>query len=176
MSNQIGNYAPDDFTIVITVAGKTHRITGFAAGTFINMERLIPTSEPYQGVGDDAFGRVKRRITAMNVGVTLHQYSPSNDVLQQLQLADAGTPDNTYVFTCTMKDTSGRTVVSSNNAIIQAPPTVNFSDSTETRTWQIYMFGSDLFIGGNMLFDDANVDTIEGLGGVVEDKWKLSSR
>lgn len=176
MSNLIGNYAPDDFTIVITVAGKTHRITGFAAGTFVNMERLVPTSEPYQGVGDDAFGRVKRRVTAMNVGITLHQHSPSNTVLQQIQLADARTPGNEYVFSCTMKDTSGQTVASSNNAIIAGPPTVDFSDTTETRTWQIFMFGSDLFIGGNMLLDEPNVDIVESLGGVVEDRWKLSSR
>lgn len=172
----IGNYLPDDFTIVLSKGDFIHRITGFADGSFVSMERLVPTSTPYQGVGDNAFGRVKRRVTGMNVTVTLHQYSPSNTVLQQLQLADANTPGNDWVFACTMKDLSGQTVLSTNTAIIAAPPTVGFSTDTETRDWNIYMFGSDLFIGGNMLLDDAAVAAVEATGGSVDARWRLSEQ
>lgn len=177
MANEfIGNYLPDDFTIILSKGDFVHRVTGFADGTFISMDRLVPTSEPYQGVGDNAFARVKRRVTAMNVTVTLHQYSPSNTVLQQLQLADSNTPDNTWVFSCTMKDLSGQTVASSSNAIIAAPANASFSTTTETRDWQIYMFGSDLFIGGNMPLSDQEVSAVETLGGTVEDKWQISNQ
>lgn len=172
--NFIGNYAPDDFTIVISKGDFIHTITGYADGTFISMDRLVPSSTPYQGVGGAAFGRVKRRVTGMNVTVTLHQYSPSNTVLQQLQLADANTSNNDWVFNCTLKDPSGMTVASSNTAIIASPPNVSFGSDTSTRDWAIYLFGSDLFIGGNIPLSDSEVAAVEAAGGDVADRWKLN--
>lgn len=175
-NNQIGNYSPDDFTIVLSKGDFVHKVTGFADGSFISMDRLIPTSEPYQGIGDNAFGRVKRRVTAMNVTISLHQYSPSNYVLQKLQDADAANPtSNEWVFNCVMKDLSGQTVASSSNAIIAAPANATFSSSTETRDWNIFMFGSDLTIGGNMQLSQQEVDSIAALGYNVEAKWVLGS-
>lgn len=173
MSDQIGNFAPDDFIIILSKGDFVHRVTGFADGSFVTMERLVPTSEPYQGAGDNGFGRVKRRITGMTTTITLHQYSPSNTVLQQLQLADANDPGNTWVFNCMIKDPSGQTVASTSSAIIAAPPTAAFSTTTETRDWQIYMFGSDLFIGGNMLLSDAEVQAVEVAGGTVDARWQV---
>lgn len=173
-SNFIGNYLPDDFTIVLSKGDFVHKITGFADGSFISMDRLVPTSEPYQGVGDNAFGRVKRRVTAMNVTITLHQYSPSNTVLQQLQIADSNTPGNEWVFNCTMRDLSGQTVVSTNSAIIAAPANATFSSTTETRDWTIYMFGSDLFIGGNTPLSASEVSAVQSLGGDVDPRWIAS--
>lgn len=171
-NSYIGNYNPDEFTIILSKGDFIHRITGFADGSFLSMDRLVPTSEPYQGVGSNAFGRVKRSVTAMNVTVTLHQYSPSNTVLQALQNADASVAGNEWVFSCTMKDLSGQTVVSSSNAIIAAPAAATFSTTTETRDWNIYMFGSDLFVGGNMLMDAADVNAAAVVGYEVEDKWR----
>lgn len=174
MADFIGNYLPDEFTIILSKGDFVHRIVGFADGTFVSMDRLVPTSEPYQGVGDSAFGRVKRRVTAMNVTITLHQYSPSNTVLQQLQTADSNTPGNEWVFNCTMKDLSGQTVASSNNAIIAAPANASFSSTTETRDWNIYMFGSDLFIGGNTPLAPSDVAAVNALGGEVDPRWIAS--
>lgn len=171
----IGNYAPDDFTIVISKGDFIHRITGFADGSFVAMNRLVPTSEPYQGVGDNPFARTKRRVTAMDVTINLHQASPSNTVLQWLQQADANTPGNDWVFACTMADLSGQTKVSSSNAIIQAPPMADFASTMGSREWHIYMFGSDLFIGGNMPLSDADVAAVEAAGGDVDSRWRLSS-
>jgi len=178
MSNQfIGNYSPDDFTIVLSKGDFVHKITGFADGTFIGMERVVPTSEPYQGVGDSAFARTKRRVTAMNVTISLHQASPSNYVLQKLQDADAAdSQSNQWVFNCTIKDLSGQTVMSTANAIIMAPPTVDFSTTIETRDWGIFMFGSDLQIGGNMPLSEQEVQSVEALGYTVEDRWKAENQ
>lgn len=170
----IGNYSPDDFTVVISKGDFVHTITGFADGTFCSMNRLVPSSVPYQGVGGNSFGRVKRKVTGMSVDITLHQYSPSNTVLQQLQLADANNPGNDFVFNCTIKDISGMTVASSNSAVICAPPTVAFSSDTSTRDWQIHMFGSDLFVGGNMPLAPAEVAAVEAVGGTVPDRWRLN--
>ena len=176
MSNVIGNYAPDEFTIVLSKGDFVHRITGFADGSFVSMNRLIPTSEPYQGVGkENAFARTKRSVTAMDVAITLHQTSPSNTVLQALQQADADVSGNEWVFSCTMSDLSGQTIASSPNAIIQAPPMADFASTMGTREWHIYMFGSDLFIGGNMPLSDADVAAVEAVGGAVDARWRLSS-
>lgn len=178
MSNQfIGNYSPDDFSIVLSKGDFVHKITGFADGTFINMERIIPTSEPYQGVGDNAMARTKRRVTSMNVTISLHQASPSNYVLQKLQDADAQDPQsNEWVFNCTIKDLSGQTVMSTANAIIMAPATAAFSSTIETRDWGIFMFGSNLQIGGNMPLSEQEVAAVEALGYEVEDRWKVDSQ
>ncbi len=173
-SSFIGNYSPDDFTIVISKGDFVHTVTGFADGGFVSMNRLVPSSVPYQGVGGSSFGRVKRKVTGMSVDVTLHQYSPSNTVLQQLQLADANTSDNSWVFSVTIKDISGMTVASSNSAVICAPPTVAFSSDTSTRDWQIHLFGSDLFVGGNIPLAPAEVAAVEAAGGSVDERWRLN--
>jgi hypothetical protein len=112
----------------------------------------------------------------MNVTITLHQYSPSNTVLQALQTADAEVPGNEWVFNCTMKDMSGQTIVSSSNAIIAAPANASFSSSTETRDWNIYMFGSNLVIGGNMPLADSEVQAVEAVGGEVDARWRVSNQ
>lgn len=172
--NVISNYAPDEFTIVLSKGDFVHKIVGFADGTFISMNRITPSSTPYQGVGSSSFGRVKRRVTAMDVTVTLHQGSPSNTILQQLQIADANSAGNEYVFNVTLKDLSGQTVASSNNAIIAAPANADFSSEFGTRDWSIYMYGSDLFIGGNTPLTPDEVAAMDALGGTVEDKWRLN--
>ncbi|MCY1182847.1 hypothetical protein D9M73_234260 [compost metagenome] len=74
-----------------------------------------------------------------------------------------------------MKDLSGQTVVSTSSAIIAAPPNVSFSGETSTRDWQIYMFGSDLFIGGNTPLSDSEVNAVEVLGGDVDPRWQLNA-
>ena len=172
--NFIANYLPDDFTIILSKGDFVHRVTGFADGTFISMDRITPSSTPYQGAGDNSFARTKRSKTAMNVTVTLHQGSPSNTLFQQLQLADAAAKDNTYVFNCTMKDLSGQTVASSNSAVIVAPPTTTFGTEFGTRDWAIYLFGSDIFIGGNTPLAPSEVAAMEALGGTVDARWRLN--
>lgn len=174
-SNYIGNYCPDDFTVVISKGDFVHTVTGFADGTFATLNRLVPSSTPYQGVGrSNSNGRVKRAVTGMTIDLVLHQYSPSNTVLQQLQQADADVTDNSWIFAVTLKDLSGQTVVSSNNAIIASPPSVEFGSETSTRSWQLHLFGSDLFIGGNMPLAPAEVAAVEAAGGTVDARWRLN--
>lgn len=172
--NFIANYLPDDFTIILSKDDFVHRVTGFADGTFISMGRITPSSTPYQGAGDNSFARVKRSKTAMNVTITLHQGSPSNTLFQQLQLADAGAKDNSFVFNCTMKDLSGQTVASSNSAVIVAPANASFGTEFGTRDWGIYLFGSDIFIGGNTPLAPSEVAAMEALGGTVDARWRLN--
>ena len=176
MANEsiISNYAPDEFTIILSKGDFLHKVVGFADGTFVSMNRIVPTSTPYQGVGPSSFGRVKRRVTAMDVTITLHQGSPSNTVLQQLQISDANTAGNEWTFNCLIKDASGQTVASSSTAIIAAPANADFSSEFGTRDWSIYLYGSDLFIGGNTPLAPDEVAAVDALGGFTEDKWKIN--
>ena len=173
----IGNYSPDDYTVIISVPGTNflHRITGFSEGTFISLERLVPTSTPYQGVGEKSVGRVKRKITSMSAAISLSQISSSNSVLQALQAADADdSTSNQWVFACTVSDLSGTHKVSTNTAIIQAPATKAFADTMGTRDWQIHMFDSVEEGGGNMLLSDQEVTAIEATGRTVDPRWTVA--
>ncbi|MNR41586.1 hypothetical protein D3C85_1599860 [compost metagenome] len=73
-----------------------------------------------------------------------------------------------------MKDLSGQTVVSSNSAVIVAPSNASFSSEFGTRDWQIYMYGSDLFIGGNTPLSPSEVAAFEALGGEVDPRWRAN--
>ena len=112
----------------------------------------------------------------MSVTITLHQTSPSNTLLQALQNADAQAQGNEWVFACTIKDTSGQTVLSSKNAIIAAPANANFGSTIDTRDWVIHMFGSDLFIGGNMPLSDQEVASMAAVGADVDPRWRVSDQ
>jgi len=170
----IGNYSPEEVTIVISAAGASEQITGFADGTFISATRLVVASEPYIG-SDITGGRVKRRNRSMNVTITLHQYAASNTFLQALQRADEEDGGNRYVASCTIKDNSGQTLFFSNQTIIATTPDVTFSSTTETRDWTLFMFNTDNQIGGNTLISDSTVQAIETLGGEVDAKWRVNA-
>ncbi len=175
----IGNYSPDDYTVILSVPGTNfvHRVTGFSEGTFITLERLVPTSTPYQGVGEKSVGRVKRKITSMSATISLSQLSSSNDVLQALQAADADdSTSNEWVFACTVSDLSGTHKVSTNTAIIQAPASKAFADTMSSRDWMIHMFDSVEEGGGNMLLSDQEVTAIEATGGSVDPRWTISGQ
>lgn len=169
----IGNFLPEDLTIILSKGDFVHRVTGFADGTFISATRMVPASEPYIGA-DLTGGRVKRRNRSMNVTVTLHQYAASNTVLQALQAADENDSGNEWVVACTIKDVSGQTIFFSNQTIIASTPDVTFSTTTETRDWTFFMFGSDNVIGGNTQLSAAEVAAVNALGGTVEDKWQIT--
>ena len=170
----LGTYSPEEVTVVISAGGVVHQVTGFADSTFIEVTRLVPASEPYIGA-DLSGGRVKRRNKSATANITLHQYSSSNTVLQQLQRADEEDSRNTYVASITIKDNSGQTLYFSNQAIITMTPDVTLSTTTEVRVWQIFMFNCESFIGGNAEMDAATVAAVEGLGGEVPDRWRLNS-
>lgn len=168
----IGNYSPEEVTVVISASGVSQQITGFADGTFLTATRLVAASEPYIG-SDLSGGRVKRRNRSTNVTLSLHQYAASNTFLQQLQRADEEDSGNTYVASCLIKDNSGQTLFFSNQTIIASTPDATLSSTTETRDWTLFMFNCDSYIGGNTQLDAEMANNVESLGGVVEDRWKI---
>ena len=171
---QIGNYSPEAVTMIISKGAFVHRVTGFMDGTFISATRLVAASEPYIGA-DLTGGRVKRKNRSANVTVSLHQYSASNKVLQDLQRADEEDDGSEWVFSCTIKDASGQSLLFSNQTIVATTPDTTYSTTTETRDWTFFMFNADNYVGGNTELNEAEQAAVTAVGGVTEDRWKLNA-
>lgn len=170
----LGTYSPEEIQVVISVADQVHVVSGFADGTFINITRQTPASELYVGA-DLSTGRTKRRNKASTIDITLAQYSASNDFFQRIQSLDEEDATDTYVFTLTLKDNSGRTVASSNQAFIATTPDVSFDTTMGTRMWQISAISLSTHYGGNAKLSDATVSTLAALEYDVPDRWKMNA-
>lgn len=169
----LATYSPKDVTVIIsgTRDNITHIISGTIDGTFININRVVPYSEMYNGA-DGSNVRVIRDIKNHEVTLTLHQGSESNDVLSQLFFLDTQNRRNEYVFEITIKDTGGRTLAFGKNAMIGSPPDVDFGTEVAERPWQIFVTCMDFFVGGNARFSNDAVNTLTQLGMDVEDQWQ----
>jgi len=169
----LGSYSPEEVAIVISKGSFVHAISGLADGTFINVSRMAPASELYVG-SDLSAGRVKRRNRAANISVTLHQWSPSNNVLQALQRADEEDSGNEWVFAITIKDNSGTTKFSAAQAFVATIPDTSMSSTAETREWIIQAVNLSSGVGGNTQMDAATVAALGVLGEEVPERWRQS--
>lgn len=168
----LGNYSPESLIIILSKGDFVHRIQGYADGTFLNISRLTPASVLYVG-SDLSAGRTKRRNKASDISITLHQYSASNAVLQALQAADEEDDSDAWVFSITIKDTSGTSIWSSNQAFIGTVPDVGMSSTTETRAWVLHAVGLSSNIGSNTKFDQPEVAAMGALDQQVPARWQL---
>lgn len=173
MSN-LANYSPEDVTIQISNNNfGSYQITGTAEGTFISYERMVDRAT--LSVGSDLFAtRVLRRNKSGTVTITLQQSSESNDVLSMISLRDEEAHDNSYIFSLTINDLSGRSVFFAPEAFIGNDPVVSYSDGLETREWTITVTSVERHFGGNATVDPETEATLQTLGYQVEDKWKVN--
>jgi hypothetical protein len=174
MANEaiLGSYTPEEVTVVISVGGQVHNVTGYAEGTFITATRNIPPAEAFQG-SDNQGGRVKRRNTSRRVTLSLMQFTASNNFMEAWQAADEEASRNEFIGSVMIKDNSGTTLLHSNQAFIEVSPDIVFSNTAEQRDWTIFLFNATGKIGGNTLIDESTAAAIEGLGGQVDARWRL---
>lgn len=171
---QLGNYSPEDVTMVISNDKfGTHTISGMADGTFISYERSVERATLYVG-SDLTSARVLRRNKSGTVSVTLHQSAESNDVLSMIALRDEEAHDNSYLFSVTIKDLSGRSVFFAPEAFIGNDPMTSYSTDLETREWTITVTSVERYTGGNAKVNPEVEATLQTLGYTVEDKWKTN--
>lgn len=168
----LGNYSPESVVVVLSKGAFLHTIQGYADGTFLNVSRITPASELYVG-SDLSAGRVKRRNKASTVTLTLHQFSPSNAVLQALQRADEQDDSDRWVVAMTIKDNSGTTLFSSNQTFIATIPDTSLSSTAETRDWVLQSVNLSSNVGSNTRFDQAEVAAMAALGAEVPARWRL---
>jgi hypothetical protein len=133
----------DPAKVLIAFGG--NQISGFADGTYLEVERNEDTWELVVGADGEAT-RARKHNRSAKATITLLQSSASNDILSAIQVADeiAGTGVNTLI----VKDVLGTTLVSAQSAWIVKPAKISYSNGVESREWVIEMDDVDIFVGG----------------------------
>lgn len=170
----LASYSPEDVIVVIAGSGFSHIISGTAEGTFISVTRIIPHATLYNGA-DASNARVVRAVKNADVTITLHSASESNDVLSQLLANDEASRDGSDVFSITIKDNSGRTVMSAPSAFIGTTPDTDFGIEITERPWVIHAINLTQTIGGNGPLSGDSSEALGGTGATVDDRWQPSA-
>lgn len=139
-SFSVMTYSPTDVKLV--VAG--YPIAGWET---ISINRIAQGFQPIPGIrGKDT--RSKNPKTSAIITVTTVMTSQTNDVLSYIH--DRDLQYGTGRIVLTLKDNSGRSVFSSNEAFIQGFPEVVFSGNAEYRSWKLYCQTTETYnVGGN---------------------------
>lgn len=139
-SFSVMTYSPKDVQLII--AG--YPITGWES---ISINRTAAGFQVVPGIrGKDT--RSKNTKTSATISVPILMTSQSNDVLSYIH--DLDLDQGTGRLVVTLKDNSGRSIFSSNEAYIRAYPEVVFSATAEYRAWEIYCQTTNSYtVGGN---------------------------
>lgn len=147
----VTTYSPGD--VKLTIGG--YQIVGWQSMT---ISRTVKGFNVVRGIrGKNT--RVPSRDSSATIQFSLAQFSPSNDVLSYIHELDLD--EGTARIALTLKDGSGGSVFSSNEAYITGYPTSAYSGGFEYRGWEIFCQTTDTYkIGGNTrpstsLFDSA---------------------
>lgn len=138
----VKTYSPKDISIV--VAGAT--ISGYAEGTFCNIERSADAFTKVVGAG----GEVTRTASADRSGtitITLLQTSSSNDILSSLQQADE--LSLTGKFPVLIKDNFGNSLHEASTAWIMKVADAEYAAEMGSREWTIECSDLISFVGSN---------------------------
>jgi len=142
MSNTftVNTYSPSDVTLI--VGG--YQISGWQS---ISIRRTIKTYATVRGIRGK-HTRVNSRDSSASLIVPILMTSQSNEVLSAIHTEDS--IQDTGRLTITLKDKSGKSVFSSNEAYITGFPSVVFSGQFEYRAWEIFCQTTDSFsMAGN---------------------------
>ena len=169
-TSRVATLSPIDVTVVISQAGFTHVVSGYAEDSNIMVERGSDNFEKHVGV-DNKTSRIYKADKSGMITLSLAQTSVSNDVLDLLQRNDAAARNSSGLFSVTVKDGSGRSVYHSLEAWVGKVPNSAFGSSMQMREWVIQAAEMTSFIGGNGKVSAEDVATIEALGGTVAADW-----
>jgi len=172
MSGRINTYSPIDVVVIIQqkATGVVHQVSGFADDSQINIERGQDTWKKYVGVDNDTTRTYSADESGMAT-LSLAQTSSSNDVLYNLYNYDKNTRNGQGLFSVTIKDASGRSIMFAKSAWIGVVPNQQFGADVNTRDWVIHCASMVDIIGGNGLFTAGDASNIEKLGGTVASEW-----
>lgn len=136
----VNTYSPKD--VILTIGG--YQMTGWDT---IVVNRSVKGFSVVRGIrGKNT--RVRNTDSSATIGISLLQSSQGNDVMSDIHQQDL--VNGTGRLALTLKDNSGRSVFSSNEAFIVGFPASRFSGQFEYRDWEIFAQSTDTFtIGGN---------------------------
>lgn len=170
----LGTYSPEDVVCIISNDNFVHTLSGFTDGTFLSITRVTPGSTLYTGA-DGTNARTIRDVRNLDITFTLHQSAESNDVLTQLFELDAAARNNSHLFNITIRDNTGRTLISSPTCFIGTSPDVDFATDISDRQWVLHSVGSKVNVGGNARLTQGAYDAITNLDGDVDSYWQPRS-
>jgi hypothetical protein len=171
--SQLATYISSEVIVVITqlATGVSERLVGFIDGSFIDVNREVPTWTKSTG----ADGHTTRSHSANEGGditVRLQQGSPSNDFLDAIWTRDNATKNG--LISIIVKDGSGRSFDQCDQAYIASRANKTYSGTDEGREWVIECPKFTTTVnGGNSLVDAALVENLSKLDRPVADEWKL---
>lgn len=133
---------------VITFGGKAIN-AGIVDGTFFSLTRTSPTLS-LRGGSDGGQTMVVNNDRSATFEVTYRAGSQTNDVLEDLRQPQDSEPGVYEVGTLLLKDMSGRTVISDENAFITTTPDVEGSQDEPSRTWQLMLPKPTITVRGSL--------------------------
>ena len=124
----VNTYSAKD--VILTIGG--YQITGWQT---ITISRSVKGFTVIRGIrGKNT--RVPNRDTSATISMSILQTSQANDVLSYIHELDL--EEGTARIALMLKDRSGRSVFSSNEAFITGYPVTTFSGQFEYRSWEIF--------------------------------------
>lgn len=156
MSNLL-TYSPEEITILI--AGVVP-VTGLVDGSFLTITRDFPMYSS-KITADGVIARNYNASQSFTIKLSLHNLSPSNDVLDALRKLDELTQE--AKFPLFIKDQLGSTLFFSTTTWVEALPTVEYGKDIGVREWIFRSSQGGLTIGGN----DGESSILGDLLGVV---------
>lgn len=127
-SFSVSTYSPKD--VIFTVAG--YQLVGWQS---ITVTRTVKGFTPVRGIRGK-HTRVTNVDTSATFVVSMLQTSQGNEVLSYIHELDLS--EGTGRLALTLKDRSGRSVFSSNEAYITGFPPAPFSGQFEYRNWEFF--------------------------------------
>ena len=121
-------------------------ITGYAKGTYINVERMTEAFSSEAGAQGEV-ARTRKRDKRGTIKFTLMATSACNDLLSAI--ADQDEFDGTGVGALNIRDGNGTTVATAANAWIKKRPPTEFADEMPNRDWELECENLRLTVGGN---------------------------
>lgn len=129
-------YSPKD--VILTVGG--YQLTGWQS---INISRTVKGFTVIRGIrGKNT--RVPNVDTSATITISLLQTSQGNDVLSYIHELDLS--EGTGRIELMLKDNSGRSVFSSNEAYITGYPTSTYSGQFEYRNWEFFLQSTSTYV------------------------------
>jgi hypothetical protein len=134
----------DPNQVVASFGGRT--LGGFVKGSFIEIERDEDAYNYTSGVNGEGT-RSKSISKSGKIHLKLQPTSDSNDVLSAFAAADELNNGGLEPFI--LKDVSGRTLVSAEQAYIVKYPKIEFDEDVTEREWILQTDNLLIFAGGN---------------------------
>ena len=174
-SNQLASYRPSGIVVAISHpnTNTSHILGGMAKDSVVTIDYPEATwTEKTLNNGETV--RTHSKDNTLRVTIHLDQTSASNDYLSALSdFDDRDATGMEGIFTCTFADKSSRTYAYSAQCFVKRPQSYEFGSDTSVRDWVIVMPNADQHLGGSGLVDSELLVSLEALGVVIDDTWKV---